>query len=217
MDCLFVHDVVESKVAPERGDAGENALRQKPSLQLRQSDVRRLVQRRRDQAGLGIRAARVPVPSLRLRPTIATGPEQPCRRIARRPQLEAGRRLPARRLVRDGGQAARSQINGQRLRHAGQPPALAFPVNQTRSEGESRPESARTENALAGHPHQAASSSKGSTTAYSASVNTISYHRDRGYAAAGQSQFKKCPQVRLQHPLRMSQSLNPSLARALPQ
>lgn len=125
------------------------AMCRQPLLQLWQCNVGFLGECYGDQARMGVRAARTPIPPCALGRPSPPAWRCACQRIA----LDALtlNRVAAWQHDSPSAIAARTHDlrSRQRLRHAGRPPSPARTLNQTRSVSGSRPESVRAETALA--------------------------------------------------------------------
>lgn len=128
------------------------AVRGELLLQLRQSDIARLGERRMDEPGMSLRSRRQAISPHCLGSGIAHLPPQgrPADR-ARRAHPETLGRLTARQAAINGSQDARAKIKRKWLGHPGWPPSPARTVNQIRPDLGTRADSTRANSALAGN------------------------------------------------------------------
>ena len=120
---FFARDPSPREETPERAVADREAAARECSPQLLERDIRRLLDKREDQAGPRLNASRAPVAAQSLRPGVALYALQgaPADR-ARRAHAKPLGGLPTRKAARNRGEHTCPEIERECLRHVCRPP-----------------------------------------------------------------------------------------------
>src|SRR5215203_6416233 len=120
---FFARDPSPREETPERAVADREAAARECSPQLLERDIRRLLDKREDQAGPRLNASRAPVAAQSLRPGVALYALQgaPADR-ARRAHAKPLGGLPTRKAASNRGEHTCPQIERECLRHVCRPP-----------------------------------------------------------------------------------------------